>query len=175
MAEIHDQMNLKDADKLNVGISQEFMEQLKLGKFHLGIQQFEPDKKGVYRLVKQSEHWNQVQTLFKSHIADALSVTPAEATMGWMAIGTGTGQAVGDTTLATELERNAFTGGTPTDAGAVVTYTCTFGPSAPAGDVTEACILNAAVAGTMGLYADGFTYTKTATTVLNFTWQFTIN
>ncbi len=175
MPEIHEQLSLNGADKLGVGIDQEFMEQLKTGKFHLGIQQYEPDENGKDKLVKQSEHWNQVQTLFKAHIADALSVTPAEATMGWMAIGTGTGQAVGDTTLATELERNALSGATPTDSGAVVTYTATFGPSAPAGDVTEASILNAAVAGTMGLYADGFTYTKTAATVLNFTWTFTIN
>lgn len=174
MPEIHEQMNLSSADKLGVLIDEKFMEQLRTGKFHLGIQQFEPDENGDYKLVKQSEHWNQVQTLMKTHIADALA-DQGEVQMGWMAIGTGTGQAVGDATLATELERNALSGGTPTHAAAVVTYTATFGPSAPTGNVTEAGLLNAAGAGTLGLYADGFTYTKTAATVLNFTWTFTIN
>lgn len=174
MPRIHEQLNVSNADNLKIGIDTEFMEQLRLGKFHLGIQQYEPDEGGVYRLVKQSQHWNQVQTLFKTHIADALA-DQGETQMSHMAIGTGTGQAVGDTTLATELERNVLSGATPTHSGAVVTYTATFGPSAFTGDVTEAAIFNDASAGTMGLYSDGFTYTKSPATVLNFTWTFTIN
>ena len=129
---------LKPYDTIGLKAGQNISEQLDTPRYHF---------RGVLRdadgnIIDVQEVTNQVQTLMKTHIADALA-DQGEAQMGWMAIGTGTGQGVGDATLATELDRQALDGGTPTHASAVVTYHRTFAAGEGTGTVTEACVINA--------------------------------
>lgn len=91
---------------------------------------------------------NLVTTVGLAHIADQLSSSPGGGAMSHMAIGTGTNAAAaGDTTLQTELDRNALT--SRTDAGAVVTYVGTWAAGDGTGAITESGILNAASNGTL--------------------------
>ena len=117
---------------------------------------------------------NQVQTLGKQHIADALS-DQGETAMGWMAIGTGTGQGVGDNTLATELDRQALDSGTPSHSGAVVTYSRTFAAGEGTGTVTEAGVFNDAAAGDMLIYTGAISFAKGAADALTINWTLTIS
>jgi hypothetical protein len=117
---------------------------------------------------------NQFQTAGKTHVADQLA-GGADAAMSHMAIGTGTGQAVGDTTLATENDREALDGGTPTHAANVVTYTRTFAAGEGTGTITEAGIFNAGSGGDMMLYNDSISFGKGAGDSLTLTWTFTVN
>lgn len=130
------------------------------------------DKDG--NVIDRQEVPNQFQTAGKTLVADALS-DQGEAAVGWMAIGTGTGQGVGDNTLATELDRQALDGGTPTHAANVVTYHRAFAAGEGTGVVTEAGTFNATPAGDMMLYNGGITFDKGASSSLTLTWTFTVN
>jgi hypothetical protein len=130
------------------------------------------DKDG--NIKKEMKVTNQVQTAMKTHVADALS-DQGETAMGWMAIGTGTGQAVGDNTLATENDRRALDNSTPSHSGAVVTYHRTFAAGEGTGTMTEAGVFNDASAGTMGLYDDSISFAKGASDSLELTWTLTIS
>jgi len=87
-----------------------------------------------------------------AHIADQLASSQDEAAMSHMAVGTGTdAAAAGDTTLQTELDRNALTSWTQ-GAGAddhTVVYVGDWAAGDATGALTEAGLLNAAVAGTL--------------------------
>jgi hypothetical protein len=119
---------------------------------------------------------NQFQTLGKQHVADRLADV-GETAMGWMAIGTGTGQGVGDNVLSTELAsgRQAFDPTYPSHAANVVTYKRTFAAGEGTGTVTEAGIFNSATVGDMMLYDDGINFGKGAADSLALTWTFTVN
>jgi len=119
---------------------------------------------------------NQFQTLGKQHVADKLA-DKGEADMGWMEIGDGTGQAVGDNTLSSALAsgRQALDSGTPSHAANVVTYKRTFAATEGTGTVTEAGIFNNATVGDMMLYDDGINFGKGAADSLALTWTFTVN
>jgi hypothetical protein len=116
---------------------------------------------------------NLVVTTGKNHVADQLSSSPGGAAMSHMAVGTGaTAPAVGDTTLGTEIDRNALT--SRTDATNVVTYVGDWA----AGDATnsaiaEAGIFNAASSGTMLARATFTAVNKTASDTLQITWTVT--
>ena len=138
---------------------------------HVHVQVTGPDGE-----LKDERHvHNLVATAGKAHIADQLSSSPAGAAMSHMAVGTGTvDPAVGDTTLGTEIDRNALT--SRTDAGAVVTYVGTWA----AGDatnsaITEGGIFNAASSGTMLARAEWTAIDKAAGDTLTVTWTVTFS
>lgn len=104
------------------------------------------DKYGRFKAIRHIH--NLVVTTGKNHIADQLSSSPGEAAMSHMAIGTGaTAAAAGDTTLQTELDRNALT--SRTDAAGVVTYVGNWAAGDGTGAITEEGILNAASVGVL--------------------------
>jgi len=117
---------------------------------------------------------NQIQDLGDAHVADQLS-DQGNAAMSHMAVGTGTGQAVGDTTLATENDRNALDSTTQGAAGDDndVIYVCTWAPGDATAALTEAGIFNAAGAGVMLCYADFAAINKGALDTLVITWTLT--
>lgn len=117
---------------------------------------------------------NQIQTYMPTHVADRLADV-GENAMGWMSIGTGTGQGVGTTELATQSTRQALDGGTPTHVLGVVTYHRTFAAGEGTGTMTEAGVHESAAAGSMGLYNDGISFAKGAGDSLELTWTLTIS
>lgn len=128
------------------------------------------------KLKDRQETTNLVVTSGKNHIADQLKSSPAQAAMGWMAVGTGaTAPAAGDTLLGAEIDRNALT--SRTAAANVVTYVGNWA----AGDATnaaisEAGIFNVVTANTVTMLARA-TFTainKGASDTLQITWTVTI-
>jgi len=112
-----------------------------------------------------------------AHIADQLASVPDESAMSHMAIGTGTtGPVAGNTTLETELDRNAldsFTQG----AGAAdhtVIYVASWAAGDGTGAITEAGIFNAASAGTLLARVVFSVINKGASDTLQITWTLTI-
>lgn len=162
------QISLSEQLSLKAGVVRS--DQIKLPTFRWhGILR---DKKG--EIIDEQFGWNQVQTAYKTHVADQLS-DQGDSAISHMAIGTGTGQGVGDNTLATELDRQALDNATPSHAGAVVTYHRTFAAGEGTGTVTEAGVFNDPSAGTMGLYDDTLNFTKGASSSLELTWTMTVN
>lgn len=114
---------------------------------------------------------NLVVTVGLNHIADQMSDS-GEGAMSHMAIGTGTtAAAAGDTTLETELDRNALT--TKTQATNTVTYIGDWAAGDGTGAITEAGILNAAAAGTLLTRIVFAVINKLANDVLRITWEHT--
>ena len=155
-------------DKIAAGVGKGLAGSLEL-QANVRLELFGPD--GKLKDVRESH--NQVQTAGLAFVADQLSAAPGGAAIGWMAVGTGTGQAVGDTTLDTELDRNALD--SSTDAGAVLTMVCTWAAADGTGAITEAGVFNAAVAGTMVVYDDFDVINKAAGDSLVVTWTITIS
>lgn len=93
-----------------------------------------------------------------------------------MAVGTGTtAAAAGDTTLQTELDRNALSVSGGTVAGAVVTYECVWQPGDGTGAITEAGLFTDAVAGTMLARTVFPVVNKGADDTVTITWEVTIS
>jgi len=124
--------------------------------------------------IKQEiEHHNLVVTAGKNYIADQLSSAPAGAAMSHMAIGTGTTAAdATDTTLETEIDRNALT--SFTDSANVVTYVGDWAAGDGTGAITEAGILNDATTGTLLARTVFSVVNKGASDTLQITWTITI-
>jgi hypothetical protein len=94
--------------------------------------------------------------------------------MSYMAIGTGTtAAAAGDTTLGTELDRNALTSTTVT--GNEIAYVASWGAGDGTGAVTEAGIFNAASAGDMLARTVFSVVNKGANDTLSITWTITLS
>lgn len=126
------------------------------------------------KLKQREEAHNLVVTTGLAHIADQLSASPGQGAMSHMAIGTGAGAAAaGDTTLATELDRNALT--SRTDAAAVVTYVGTWSAGDGTGAITEAGIFNASSNGTMLARVLFSVINKGASDTLVITWTLTFS
>lgn len=124
---------------------------------------------------KEDTITNQVQTAMLTHVADALS-DQGETQASHMGVGSSSGQAVGDNTLATALgARVALDGSTPSHSGAVVTWHRTFAAGEGTGTVTEAGVFNHLSAGNMLVYNDGLNYAKGAGDSLELTWTLTIS
>ena len=104
-------------------------------------------------ILRQIIH-NVATTVGKRHIADQLSLTPAQDPMGYMATGTGADAGDDPTVLTTELSRLALTYRTQQagDDANKVLYQCTWIPGVGTGTITEAGIFNAAVSGVMLCY-----------------------
>lgn len=94
--------------------------------------------------------------------------------MGYMAIGTGTTAAAGgDTTLGTELDRNALSSTTVT--GNQIEYVASWVAGDGTGAVTEAGIFNADTAGDMLARTVFDVVNKAANDSLSITWTITLS
>jgi hypothetical protein len=142
---------------------------------------------GHIKLELKDEHGNVKQIVDKhntftsvgdAHVADQLSETPDEATMGWLAIGSGsTPIGVGSTTLADEIDRNALASGYPEQGSAGddndVKYKATWAAGDGTGAIQEAGIFNSSAGGSM-LAASTFpVINKGASDSLTITWTVT--
>ena len=120
---------------------------------------------------------NLVTDVGCAHIADQLASSQDEAAMSHMAIGTGSAApAAEDTTLATELDRNAldsFAQGAGGDDHKVA-YVASWAAGDGTGALVEAGILNAASAGTLLARVVFSVINKGAADTLEITWTLTI-
>lgn len=121
--------------------------------------------------VVEREINNLVVTTGKELIASMLSGTGTA--ISHMAVGTGAvAAAAGDTTLGSELDRNAASTAL---SGATVTYSCTWNPGDGTGALTEAGLFNAASAGTMLARTVFAVVNKAADDTVTITWTVTIS
>ena len=135
------------------------------------------DKDGNSRIVVDKK--NTFTDAGDAHVADQLSVSPGEAAMGWMSVGTGsTAFAVGSTTLNSELDRNALAASYPEQGAAandnVVTYKATWAAGDATGAIVEAGIFNSSSAGSMLAASTFSVINKGASDTLTITWQVTV-
>ena len=112
-----------------------------------------------------------------AHIADQLASSHDEGEMSHMAVGTDdTAPAAGNTTLGTELDRNALdsrTQGAGADDHKVV-YVASWAAGDGTGALTEAGLFNDASAGTMLARVTVSVINKGAADTLEITWTLTI-
>lgn len=122
--------------------------------------------------IKEERHIsNLIVTVGKNHVADQMS-DQGEGQMSHMAIGTGsTAPAAGDTTLDTELDRNALT--SAIQATNDVVYIGDWAAGDGTGALTEAGIFNAGAAGVMLARVVFSVVNKAAPDVLQITWTIT--
>ena len=155
------------------------MEQIRDMKFksrqgirgHAHIELRGPD--GRIKEVRDIE--NTITELMDAHVADQLSPVPDEAAIGYMAIGTGSGQGAADVGLAVSLDRNALDS-TTQGAGAAdndLIYVCTWAPADGTGAITEAGILIGDNNTSMMTYADFAVANKLAADSMVITWTVT--
>lgn len=124
-------------------------------------------------LKEQRDIDNLVVTSGLGYIASRMKDATATA-MSHMAIGTGTtAAAAGDTTLGTELDRNALTSTTVTSN--QIEYVASWSAGDGTGAVTEAGIFNAASAGTMLARTVFDVVNKAANDTLSITWTITLS
>ena len=117
---------------------------------------------------------NTVTELGDAHVADAMS-DQAEGALGYIAVGTGTGQGAASTGLATSLDRNALTSTIQGVAGNDndVIYVGNWAAGDGTGAITEAGILLGDNNTSMNYYADFAVVTKGAADTLEITWTVT--
>lgn len=157
-------------DKLVLGAGKSLKDGLTLyGELHAILRDADGNIKKEIRVK------NQVQTYMLTNVADMLS-DQGEAAISHMAVGTGTGQAVGDSTLSAQIGvRYALDGGTPTHAAAVVTYHRMFAAGEGTDNIREAGLFNHLSAGDMGLYNDSISFDKSGADTLGMTWTLTVS
>lgn len=115
---------------------------------------------------------NLIVNVGKNFLASAV-IGSSTSPFTHMAIGTnGTAAAVGDTTLGTELVRQAFTSSGV--ASNVVTLTALYAAGTGTGALQEAGIFNASSAGTMLSHVVFSTINKGAADTLTITWTVTV-
>lgn len=129
-------------------------------------------------LLKERRQFDNVITeVGDAHVADQLSSSPGESAMSHMAIGTGsTAAATGDTTLDSEIDRNALTSRTQ-GAGAAdndVIYVGDWAAGDGTGAITEAGILNSSSGGTLLCRQVFSVINKGASDTLKITWTVSI-
>lgn len=97
-----------------------------------------------------------------------------DTAMGYMAVGTGTtAAAAGDTTLGTELDRNALTSTTVTSN--EIAYVASWAAGDGTGAITEAGLFNAASGGDMLARTVFDVVNKAANDTLSITWTITLS
>ena len=122
--------------------------------------------------VEREEINNLVVTVGKQHIAARLGSSPPTG-MSHIAIGTGaTAPAAGDTTLQSELDRNAATG---TPSANTIAFSATWNPGDGTGAITEAGIFNNSSGGTMLSRVTFPVKNKDAADTFAINWTITIN
>ena len=130
------------------------------------------DEKGEVK--DEREMPNVITTVGKAHIADQLASTHDEGEMSHMAIGTGIiAAAAGDTTLGTELDRNALT--SRTQGTNTVIYVGDWAAGDGTGAITEAGILNNSSGGTLLCRQTFSAINKAAGDTLQITWTITVS
>ena len=121
-------------------------------------------------IVQKTE--NLVVTAGKDWVADRMN--NANTVMTYMSIGTGTtAAAAGNTTLVTEIDRNALSSTTVTDNN--VAYVATWAAGDGTGAITEAGIFNAASAGDMLARTVFSVVNKGADDSMTITWTVTVS
>lgn len=120
------------------------------------------------------EEKNLVVTVGKNFIASRMAGT-TPAVMGWIGVGTGsTSPAAGDTTLVTEVARQATTVSGGTASTNTVTYVATFAAGTGTGALQEAGIFNASSAGTMLSRTTYSVVNKGSADEMTITWTITV-
>ena len=109
--------------------------------------------KGALTITKNGEVIREIDNLVvtagKELLASRLAGNSGSV-ISYMAVGTGTtAAAIGNTTLATELDRNALSVSGGTASGAAVTYATTWLAGDATGALTEAGLFTASSGGTM--------------------------
>ena len=115
---------------------------------------------------------NLVVTAGKNWVADRMN--DANTVMTHMALGTGTtAAAAGNTTLVTELDRNALTSTTVSTN--TIAYACTWAAGDGTGAITEAGLFDAASSGDMLARTVFSVVNKGASDSITITWTITIS
>lgn len=138
--------------------------QLKL-KYHLHLEL--RDKFGQVKETRDIH--NTVTTPGKNGIADQILASPSLGKPTHMAIGTGTPSG---TALGTELDRNALT--SKTRSNAVVTMVGDWAAGDGTGAITEAGIFDASSSGNMWLSTTFSVVNKGASDTLSISWTLTV-
>lgn len=120
--------------------------------------------------VKETRKANTVTTAGKNGIADQILASPSLGKPTHAAIGTGTPSG---TALGTELDRNAFT--SKTRSNAVVTMVTDWAAGDGTGAITEAGLFDASSTGNMWCSASFSVVNKAAGDTLTLTWTLTIS
>ena len=117
---------------------------------------------------------NTVTELMDAQVADQMS-DQGDAAIGYMAVGTGSGQTSASTGLAVTLDRNALTSTTQGGGAADndVVYVGDWAAGDGTGAITEAGILRLNDDATLMLYADFSVVNKAAGDTLQITWTVT--
>lgn len=122
------------------------------------------------KVVKEVD--NLVVTAGKNYVADRMKNN--STVMGYMAVGTGTtAAAAGDTTLASESDRNALTSTTVTNN--EVAYVGTWAAGDASVAITEAGLFSASSGGTMLARTVFSAVNKGASDSLTITWTITVS
>ncbi len=118
--------------------------------------------------------YNTVTELMDAQVADQMS-DQGVAAIGYMAVGTGTGQTSASTGLAVSLDRNALDSTTQGGGAADndVVYVASWAAGDGTGSITEAGVLGLDNNTTLMLYADFAVITKGAADTLTITWTAT--
>tara|TARA_R110002012_G_scaffold61852_1_gene162274 strand:- start:689 stop:1114 length:426 start_codon:yes stop_codon:yes gene_type:complete len=116
---------------------------------------------------------NLVVTAGKSFVSSRMKDT-TKAAMSHMAIGTGTtAAAAGNTTLVTELDRNALTSTTVTNN--AIAYVATYAAGDGTGAITEAGLFNASSGGDMLCRTVFSVVNKGSADSMTITWTITVS
>jgi len=125
--------------------------------------------------IKESfEHSNTITELLDAHVADQMSDS-TDGAIGFMAVGTGSGQTSASTGLATTNDSNALTSTTQGAGGADndVVYVGDWAAGDATATITEAGIFLADNNTTMMAYDDSMNIVKGAADTLAITWTIT--
>jgi hypothetical protein len=129
------------------------------------------DELGRVKQVEEVE--NLITTAGRNAIVERLDSSPATGQPTHMAIGTGTtAAAAGDTTLETELDRNALSSNTASSN--VLTMVGNWAAGDGTGAITEAGVLNNSSGGTLYSRAVFSVINKGASDTLAITWTYTL-
>ncbi len=116
---------------------------------------------------------NLVVTAGKNFVSSRMKDT-TKAAMSHMAVGTGTtAAAAGNTTLVTELDRNALTSTTVTTN--EIAYVCTWAAGDGTGAITEAGLFNASSGGDMLCRTVFSVVNKGSADSMTITWTITVS
>jgi len=125
------------------------------------------------KIKEEREINNLVVSTGLAFIASRMKDTTDDA-MSYMGVGTSTtAAAAGDTTLGTEIDRNALT--STTVSSNTITYVANWAAGDGTGAITEAGLFNAASAGTMLARTVFDVINKSANDSLSITWTVTLS
>ena len=135
--------------------------------------------KGALTITKNGEVIREIDNLVvtagKELLASRLAGNSGSV-ISYMAVGTGTtAAAIGNTTLATEVDRNALSVSGGTASGAAVTYATTWLAGDATGALTEAGLFTASSGGTMLARTVFAAVNKGADDLVTISWTVTVS